>query len=38
MGVCIEPGVHGLADTADLLQGRGVQVRPAKFQDLWPKP
>lgn len=33
-GVCIEPGVHGLTDTADLLQGWCVQVRPAKFQDL----
>lgn len=34
VGVCIEPGVHGLADTAYLLQGRSVQIRPAKFQDL----
>lgn len=38
MGVCVEPSVHGLADTADLLQGWGVEVRPAKFQYLRPKP
>lgn len=35
--VCIEPSVHGLADAADLLQRRGVQVGPAKLQDLRPR-
>lgn len=36
--VCAEPTIHGLADTADLLQGWGVEVRPAEFQYLQPKP
>ena len=34
VAVCAKPGVHGLADAADLVQCWGVVVRPAKVQDL----
>lgn len=33
--VCAQPGVHGLTDTANLIQGRSVVVWPAKVQHLW---
>lgn len=32
--VCTQPGVHGLADAADFVQGGSVVVRPAKVQHL----
>lgn len=35
--ISIEPCIHGLADTAYLLQGRCVQIRPSKIQYLWEK-
>lgn len=34
VAVRTQPGVHGLADAADLVQGRSVVVRPAKVQHL----
>ena len=34
MAVCAQPGVHGLADAADFVQGWGVVVRPAEVQHL----
>lgn len=35
VAVGIQPSVHGLADAADFVQGRGVVVRPAKVKHLW---
>lgn len=32
--VSTEPGLHGFADGAQLVQGRRVQLRPAKVLDL----
>ena len=32
--VSMEPGVHGLAHAADLVQRRGMLIRPAEVQDL----
>lgn len=29
-----QPGVHGLADAADFVEGRSVVIGPAKVQDL----
>lgn len=34
MAVGTQPGVHGLADAADLVEGRGVVIGPAKVQHL----
>lgn len=34
VGVRAQPRVHGLADAADLVQGRSVVVGPAKVQHL----
>ena len=33
--VCTQPTVHSLTDSADLIQGRRVVVRPAKVQHFW---
>lgn len=35
MAVGVQPSVHGLADAADFVQGRGMVVRPAKVKHLW---
>lgn len=34
MALRTQPGVHGLADAADFVEGRSVMIGPAKVQDL----